>query len=93
MSGFCYRVKSKENVFDVAKKFDVLPTYLIFINQLSKDIEQGDLLYIDERNKKKYRIKAEDSVDSLCEKFSITKNELLYDNGLKYLIVGIFIYV
>lgn len=94
MKKFFYRVEKGESVFGLSDKFSVPAFVIIKLNNLRREIEEGDLLYIEqEPDRKIYSVKPCDTVESVAEKFCVAPQKLLDDNGAEYFFYGMKIYV
>ena len=93
MTKFFYRVEQGETLFGVSNKLSVPCFKIIRQNNLTREIEQGDLLYIEKSSEKGkfYKVKPFDTLDSVCEKFCVDKQELAEKNGVDYLFYGLII--
>jgi len=93
MTKFFYRVGHGETLFLVSNKLSVPCFKIIRQNNLTREIEQGDLLYIEKSSEKGrlYKVQPFDTLDSVCEKFCIDKQKLLEKNGVDYLFYGLII--
>ena len=93
MEKFFYRVNDGDSVFSVAERFKVSVTALIKQNNLLREIEAGDLLYIESEPCTLYKVKAEDTIFSLAKKFGTTEQKILSDNCVPYIFYGLTIKV
>lgn len=91
MKNFFYRVAETDTVFSVSKKFNLSPTTLIKQNSLKREIECGDLLYIERDDAVLYKVAPFDTPKSIAEKFNTTEEKILSDNGVPYLFYGLVI--
>ena len=91
MKKFFYRVVEGDSVLSVAKINGVTPNSIIVQNALKEEIDVGDLLYIEIDDSSLYAVKPQDTVDSVCKKFGVSKDKLLGDNGVDYLFYGLII--
>ena len=82
-----YRVKRGETLLSVSEDLLIAPFKLISDNCLSSEVREGQVLIIDKLERPLYRVKPFDNVNSVCQKFSITKEDfLLYNNIVKVII-------
>lgn len=93
MKKFFYRVTEKDNVFSVAEKFGLSVCALIKLNELYRDIEEGDILYIESGFSKSYKVRLTDTLRSVAEKFGKKESEILVENGVPYIFYGLTITV
>ena len=93
MTKFFYRVEQGETLFLVSNKLSVPCFRIIRQNNLTREIEQGDLLYIEKSSEKGrlYKVQPFETLDSVCEKFCVGKQELIEKNGVDYLFYGLII--
>lgn len=91
MKKFFYRVCEQDSIFSVAEKFSVPVTALIKLNNLKEEIAEGDLLYIESEERTLYRVKPFETEKTIGEKFNISPEKILEDNGVPYLFYGLII--
>lgn len=91
MKKFFYRVESGEGVLAVANKFKVAPTRLIKDNNLSEEIERGDMLYIEGGEGTLYTVKPTDTLDKISRRFNVDGQKILLDNAVPYIFFGLTI--
>ena len=88
MKKFFYRVKLKDSLISVSKRFLVPTMLLIRDNNLKGEIEAGDILMIC-GYKNCYEVKPLDTLDSIAEKLNVTKEKLSFLNGgITYVFYG-----
>ena len=75
-----YRVQKNDTLVSVAGKFALTVTEIIRLNNLTDEIEEGDMLYL-ESSGTVYTVKPQDTLESICEKFSIDKETFIARNG------------
>ncbi len=88
-----YRVRANENILDVSEMLMVPPYKLIADNNLTEEIYPGQLLIIKRLNRQLYRVKPFDTVDSICEKFCLSKEDFISFNGKNLVHFNILIYI
>ena len=94
MKKFFYRVKKEDSIFSLCNNFNLCPFKLILDNNLSCEIAEGDLLYIEQFESSVYKVKPFESLDCLSKKFNISIDELRKINGnLPFVYYGLNIYV
>ena len=93
MEKFFYRVNDGDSVFSVAERFNVSVTALIKQNNLSKEIEAGDLLYIETEPCTLYKVRPEDTALSVAKRFGTSEQKILSDNAVPYVFYGLTIKV
>lgn len=91
MKKFFYRVTENDTALSVAQKFNVSVCKLIKDNNLSGEIEAGDLLFIEQNDKTLYKVKPTDTLKTLAEKFNKTESDILEENGVPYIFCGLII--
>lgn len=92
MTNFFYRVDNGDTLVSIAQTLKVAPFKLIKLNNLKKEVEQGDLLYIEKpKNSKLYKVQPLDTLESIAQKFCVDKTELLLKNGVEYIFYGLII--
>ncbi len=89
MKSFFYRVQKGDTVFSLCVKFQLNISTLKKDNALYKEIEEGDVLFIQTNDG--YKIKPEDTLSSLSEKFNVSEEEILSKNGIPYVFYGLTI--
>jgi spore germination protein YaaH len=90
MEKIFYRVQTGDTVFSIAKKFDACIFDLIFDNNLALEVSAGDVILIHKPDVKTYLVMPFDTISSICEKFCISREELLFKNKfLPYVFYGI----
>ena len=82
-----------DSALSVSQKFSLPVTTLIKLNNLSKEISEGDLLYIETSERTLYRVKPFETAKMVGEKFNIPPEKILSDNGVPYLFYGLIIYL
>ncbi len=84
---FIYTVEVGETISTIAVKFSTTENLIITDNNLKKEVEAGDKLYV-KRYKNVYTVCPLDTLDSVCEKFKISKEDLLFENKITYIYAG-----
>ena len=93
MEKFFYRVQEGDSVFSISEKFDIPVCIIIKLNNLKKDVSVGDVLYLKNERKTRYRVKPFDTAESVAQKFCIDKRRLLEENGVNYLFYGMILQI
>ena len=93
MEKFFYRVKCNDTVSSLSKQFNFPVGLLVCKNNLTKEVEEGDLILIESYKTKLYCVKPLDTAKSVAKKFNLTEKELLEKNMLSYLFYGLEILV
>lgn len=84
---FIYSVEQNETITSISKKFSTTENLIILDNNLTKEVEEGDKIYI-KRYNSVYTVCPLDTLESVCNKFNITKEDLLFENKITYIYVG-----
>ncbi len=94
MTKFFYRAQKGDTVFALSQKFSIPTIKIISSNGLTKEISEGDLLYLEQvDNAMLYKVAIFDTADSIAQKFNISKQRLLDLNGVDYVYYGLTIVV
>ena len=93
MTKFFYRANEGDTVFSLSKKFSIPPVKIIKLNMLKKEIQAGDLLYLQTENvsTKKYTVQPFDTFESVSKKLAVDKQKIISLNGVEYLFYGLII--
>lgn len=89
MKKFFYRVQKGDSILSLSVKFNECVFKLIEDNQLKKEIESGDVLYIESQQSPLYLVKPQDTLCSISEKFNKDQNLILKENNLPYIFCGL----
>ncbi len=82
-----------DTVMGLSSKFGVPVCEIIRQNLLKKEVEVGDLLFIERSDKTPYIVKPCDTLENLAKKFGVTKQSILVNNGVEYLFYGLVVYI
>lgn len=95
MTKFFYRVSEGDTIISISKKFSIPPVKIIKLNRLKKEVEQGDLLYLEQKDckTKTYVVQPFDNLDSVAKKLAVDKDKIISINGVDYLFYGLIIEV
>jgi len=93
MKKIFYRVQDGDSLSAISNRFNVPTFYVIKLNNLTAEVCSGDLLYLELLDRRTYTVDATDTLLSLSEKFNISPQKLLEDNGVPYIFYGLTIYV
>lgn len=85
MKKFFYRVEKGDFLFDISNKFSVPVGVIISLNGLKKEIEEGDLLYIEIPEGVKYISKINDTLSKISEELKVSEDEIRKKNGITVL--------
>ena len=89
-----YRVQKGDSVEKISNLLDVPENIIISLNNLSCEVEEGDLLYIEKMlDKKIYKVLASESLSSVAKKFCVSEKEILSINDVPYIYMGQKIYL
>ena len=79
-----------DGVLSLSQKFCV-PTFdLIRDNNLNKEIEEGDILFMNCPDNV-YCVRPQDTEESVAQRFGVTSKDILEKNGIAYLFYGLVI--
>ena len=78
-----YIVEENDTLSSLADKFNTTENLLIIDNCLTKEVEKGDYLYVKSYDKV-ISVKIGEDVDSISQKYNITKEEILRINRITY---------
>ena len=90
MKKFFYRVQKGDGVLSLSQKLNLPTLDLIKDNNLNKEIEEGDILFINCPDNV-YFVKPQDTVEGIAEQFSTTSNDILTKNEIPYIFYGLMI--
>ena len=85
---FFYRVKKDDTLLSVSVKLKVPFTVIIADNNLFREIEEGDLLYI-KKEGRFYTVALGDTFESIASRFYTTVDEIKRKNRIEYLFYGL----
>ncbi len=89
MKNFFYRVAEGDTLYGLSQKFNVSATEILAENNLKREIERGDVLYIPAPSRDYYFVKAEDTISSICKKLNISPERLREKNqNIPYVFYG-----
>ena len=74
--------KQNETLKDIALKFNTTEELLKNYNDLKNDVDFGDVILINEKNKALYIVKPLDNLDSISKKFMVSTQEIIRKNNL-----------
>lgn len=95
MKNFFVRVDGKDNVFTIAKKYNANVFEIISDNELVKDVEEGEIVYVKNQGQSiRYFVKPEDTLFSIAKKHRVTEEYIKNKNGnIPYVFYGMIIYL
>ena len=88
-----YIVQDGDTAESIAMKHNVPPILLICSNSLKSEPQVGSMLVVPKCNGKLYTVQVGDSIESLCQKFSISKEEFQQKNGCSYIYPSLLVIV
>ena len=88
MKNLYYRVQKKDTLLSISAKLSVPASVIVADNELKKEVEEGDILFIRQCEGKLYTVEPEDTARSIAEKFGLTESELLEKNKIPYVFAG-----
>lgn len=91
MKKIFYRVNLGDTILSVAERFNIPPTKIISDNNLTGEIEQGDMLYLESEQCTLYKVKPTDTLSSIAKKFKVSEQKILKDNGIEYIFCGLLL--
>ena len=91
MKKFFYRVRENDSALSVARRFNLPVTALIKDNNLTREVEEGDILFIRERPYKTYAVQPSDTINSVAERFGVSAEEIANINGTDYVFYGLIL--
>lgn len=86
---FLYRVQDNDTLMSVSTKFEIPFTEIISLNNLSSEIEVGDVLLLSYGKGKYYKVELKETAKSIAEKFGIEEQKLLAVNKIDYVFYGL----
>ena len=94
MKKFFYRVCEGETVFSLSRKFLIPVGAIIDLNNLDREIESGDMLYLEKDcSLSVYTVDVLDTIDSVANKFGVSKQEIQTKNHIPYVFYGLTIFL
>lgn len=92
MKKIFYRVKKDETLIEICNRFSLPITAVINNNSLTKEVCEGDMLYLEIGNSRVYTVTPKDSYESVSQKLCVCKQELIEINKVPYIFYGLKIY-
>lgn len=90
MKNFFYRVQKGDSLFSVSLKFHAPATVIIKENNLTCEIEEGDVLFITPKEKF-YFVDLNENYRTISDKCNVLEEELKNINRLPFLYYGLTI--
>lgn len=80
---FIYKVNENESLLDISNKFKISESKLMKENNLTdKNLEKGDLLFIENENNFLYTVLPLDNLNEIAKKFNVTVKHIIEKNKL-----------
>lgn len=85
-----YTIKTGDNLYQIAKKYNINPDLLAALNGLNMNdyIYPGQVIMIPKSGYSYYLTKEGDTIDTVANTFGVSVNSLLNDNKILYLLDG-----
>ena len=81
-------------MLSLSKKFQIPVGKIISLNNLNREIEEGDMLYLEKDCAQTiYVVEVKDTLNSISQKFGISSQEILEKNQLPYIFYGLTIFL
>ena len=91
MKKIYYRVNKNDTILNIAQQFNMPVTKIISDNNLSCEVEEGDMLYLQSEDCNLYKVQPHDTLTSLAKKFCTTEQAILQQNNIDYIFYGLVI--
>lgn len=88
MKEFYYRVQAGDCLMSVCRRFSAPPEEVIKENNLEREIEEGDIIYVSHAGEAKYVARTGDTYFMLANKIGASASRLKELNGAEYLFYG-----
>ncbi len=89
MEKFFYRVVKGDSIAALSSRFNLPQTVIIKDNNLSREITEGDVVFIRAAAGKTYRVQPFDTLERVAERFNVSAETLAKINGVDYLFYGL----
>ena len=93
MKKIFYRVNSGDTLLSIAERFNIPATKIIKTNNLSCEVLEGDMLYLEIEDCRLYKVQPNDTLSALANRFCTTEQAILDENGIDYIFYGLLIKV
>lgn len=93
MEKFFYRVLKGESVLSVGAKFNVSPFLIVKSNNLTADLCEGDVIFVERPHGRQYAVKPFETVEDVAAKFGVFAEDIKRVNGVDYLFYGLKIII
>ena len=85
MKKFFFRVDKGDSLCSVSERFDIPVVKIIKDNRLSREIEEGDMLYLEkDEGYKVYTVLPTDTVEKIAAANNTSAERILQENGIPY---------
>lgn len=88
MKKFFYRVGKNEDLLDISVKLKVPQRIIVFENKLSRQPEEGDILYIEKPDGEFIIVSPYETINSLAKKYGKSEERILAENCTEYVFFG-----
>ena len=89
MKKLIYRVIEGDTLKSVSDFLNIPESIIIELNNLSREIEKGDLLFVEiNKSSPLYLVKPTDTLESIAKSFCVDKKEILDLNFIPYVYMG-----
>ncbi|MBP5466286.1 MAG: LysM peptidoglycan-binding domain-containing protein [Clostridia bacterium] len=89
MENFFYRVVKGDSIAALSSRFNLPQTLIIKDNNLSREVSEGDVVFIRAQAGRTYRVQPFDTVESVAARFNVDAETLAETNGVDYLFYGL----
>ncbi|MBE5756543.1 MAG: LysM peptidoglycan-binding domain-containing protein [Clostridiales bacterium] len=93
MKEIFYRVIKEDSVTLISDKFNLPSITIIEDNHLKKEVEEGDILVLRKEDRQVYKVGVKETIETVCKKFNIEKEEFIKLNKIDYVFYGLLVYV
>lgn len=93
MKKIFYRVVKGDSVLSIAQQFNLSVTSIIKTNNLTCEVEEGDILYLQCGEYRLYKVQPTDTLCSIAKKFNVSEHDILLNNCIEYVFYGLTIMV
>ena len=92
-SKFVYRVEKGDTVFSVADKFHTTKELIIYLNALTEDLREGELILVEKVQGEEYIVCPTDSLQKIAQNDKRRSFEIANKNKTDFFYVGQKIYI
>ena len=94
MKKFFYRVEEGDSLAKISYKLGVPTKIIVEQNNLKRELERGDLLYLEvPKSAKTYVVKPSDTIEGIAKKFGVSSQYILTTNKVDYVYFSMLIYL